>query len=204
MKIFLDDQEWKSLDVAHPAKVADLLERVQDDEDFPSDRVAVAVEIGGDRWDPTDPDFEELETDEATDTVLRVITSSADELIIGSIDDAVAAFEVIATATVESARRFRVESLSDALSYFVQLMDRVRMTMEFWGELRGYLAVLFVDETAELDSLQERLRGALNEAMEFQKDSDWVMLADTAEHDLAEIFSLFRDRLRDLGEKLAT
>ncbi|MCL4234521.1 MAG: hypothetical protein KJ042_08385 [Deltaproteobacteria bacterium] len=193
MKLYVDDRLLGEAGGDTPLNLDTILDRLQDQGQVPEDRIIVAVQVDKRRIDPAVDDIGLMSVLPNDTKIFRVVTESVAVLLREALEDGRAAFEVVAKASVDAVKKLRGGNMPDALKFFGKLMERIQSTMEYWTELRGQLEAYSPDFRFEpVEELLVKFRKTLSDAIGFQQDGDWVMLADTVEYEFVEIFEQFQ------------
>ncbi len=203
MKLYVDDRLLGEAGGDTPLNLDTILDRLQDQGQVPEDRIIVAVQVDNRKIDPAVDQIGLMSVLPDDTKVFRVITESVAVLLREALEDGRAGFEVIAKASRDAVVKLRGGNMPDALKFFGKLMERIQATMEYWTELRGQLEAFSPDfRFGPVEELLERFRKSLNDAIGFQRDADWVMLADTVEYEFVEIFEQFQKLVGGFADEI--
>lgn len=203
MKLYVDDRLLGEAGGDTPLNLDTILDRLQDQGQVPEDRIIVAVQVDNRRIDPAVDDIGLMSVLPNDTKIFRVVTESVAVLLQDALEDGRAAFEVIAKASGDAVKKLRGGNMPDALKFFGKLMERIQSTMEYWTELRGQLEAYSPDfRFGPVEGLLERFRKSLSDAVGFQQDGDWVMLADTVEYEFVAIFEEFQKLVAGFADEI--
>ena len=200
MRIFLNDQETRKFDFTGVKTLADLVAGVLSQKIIEEGEVISTIEVDGSSINPLDEDLKAIALDPAGKAEVRLKTESVRSLLITALRDGRDTCEALDVDCRTAAEKFRGENLADAAQFFAGLTERIIEIIGYLTELNQHLLSILEGEDTEIfEKTRDRFHSVLKEALGYQEEADWVMLADLLEYEFAEVFSEF-SRYLTLGE----
>ncbi|MCB1152001.1 MAG: hypothetical protein H6684_00720 [Deltaproteobacteria bacterium] len=200
MKLVIDGQNGAGMELHGGVTFGEVIDEARRAGVVKDDQVVIAAMIDGRPVDPTTP--ESLDSTVGNEGRIELQTVSSVDLLCGSVHDGREAIEQLVESCHQTADKYRAENLVDASLAFSALSDQIIQVVRYVDDLTPYLPA-DDGQTDALAELHARFHDVLSEAVGFQKDADWVMLADVVDYEFPEVFGRFDQLLADYETALA-
>jgi len=196
MKLFLNDQGVLKFDFAEVKTLADLVAGVISQQIIEEGEVISTIDLDGKSVNPLDDDLKAIALDAQGETEVRLKTESVRSLLLAAIRDGRGSCDALDVDCKAAAEKFRGENLAEAAEFFSGLTERIIEVLSYLVELNLHLVSILEKKDVEFfEKTRDRFHSVLKEALGYQEEADWVMLADLLEYEFAEVFSEFSEFL---------